>query len=187
MKGPMRFWLLRRPPHYTDIHPNYANKPWDYDKVFVDVRLQAGDVVYLIAAYDELYGWGYVDKKESYQDSELERRACRVTITRPVVQQNLLTADEIKRIPELAELYQNSEINLVELKASQVNALNQLLRSKGAAAPVDMEEDEAESTNLISLKFPRLPLKPGEEVWLDAAYSRLKEGKKLDPRELYVA
>src|SRR6266851_2607171 len=115
----MRYWLLRRPPHYSDIHPNHANKPWDYDKVFVNVRLKAGDVVYLIAAYDELYGWGHVDKRESYQDSELERRAYRVTITRPVVQQNLLTADEIKRIPELAELFHNSKINLRETDASR--------------------------------------------------------------------
>ena len=43
-----------------DIHPNHANKPWDYDKVSVNVRVKAGDVVYLIAAYDELYAWGHL-------------------------------------------------------------------------------------------------------------------------------
>jgi hypothetical protein len=182
----MRYWLLRRPPLYSDIHPNHANKPWDYDKVFVNVRLKAGDVVYLIAAYDELYGWGQVDKRESYQDSELERRAYRVTITRPVVQQGLLAADEIKRIPVLAELFRSSEINLVELRATQVNAFNELLRAKGVSAPANMEGDEPETSDLLNLKFPRLPLKPGEEVWLSAAYARMKEGKKLETRELYV-
>src|SRR6266581_2846929 len=108
----MRYWLLRRPLHYSDIHPNYANKPWDYDKVFVNVRLEAGNIVYLMAAYNELYGWGHVDKKESYHDNELERRAYKVTITRPVVEQNLLAAAEIKGIPELPGILGNSDVNL---------------------------------------------------------------------------
>lgn len=184
---PMKFWLLRRPPHYTDINPIHANKPWDYDKVFVNVRLKAGDVVYLTAAYDELYGWGYVDKRESYQDGELERRAYRVTITRPIVQPGLVAADEIKRVPDLAELFRDSEANLVELNSGQVNAFNQLLRAKGVSAPASRADEEPEASNVLNLKFPRLPLKPGEEVWLNAAYERLKEGKKLEPRELYVA
>src|SRR5688500_8207647 len=49
-----------------------------------------------------------------------------------------------------------------------------------------MNEDKPDSANSLSLSFPRLPLRPGEEVWLNAAYERLKEGKKLEPRELYV-
>src|SRR5882672_2334750 len=138
----MRYWLLRRPPHYSDIHPNLANTPWPYDKVFVDVRLRAGDIVYLTAARNELYGWGHVDTRESYQDSDLQRRAYKVTVTRPVVQQNLLSPDDIQRVPELAELFSTSEFNLVELKATQANSFNSLLRSKGVTAPADMERGE---------------------------------------------
>jgi len=82
----MRHWLLRRPLHYGDINPAFANRPWDYDKVSVNPRLHPGDIVYLIAAYDELYGWGHVEKKESYQDNELNGRAYKITVTRPVVQ-----------------------------------------------------------------------------------------------------
>lgn len=182
----MRYWLLRRPPHYTDIHSKYANTPWDYDKVAANVCLKAGDVVYLTAAYDELYGWGHVDKRESYQDSDLQRRAYRVTVTRPVVEQNLLTPDEIKRLPELAALFSNSDLNLVELKAAQVNSFNQLLRSKGVIAPDDMKGENPEPASSLNIKFPRLPLKPGEEIWLNAAYGRLKEGKRLEPRQLFV-
>lgn len=81
----MRHWLLRRSPHYSEIQASTANTPWTYDKVFVDVRLQSGDVVYLIAAADELYGWGHVIKRESYRDQDMQSRAYRVTVTRPVV------------------------------------------------------------------------------------------------------
>src|SRR5262252_5991184 len=42
----MRYWLLRRAPHYSDIRPELAATPWSYDKVTVDVRLKVGDVVY---------------------------------------------------------------------------------------------------------------------------------------------
>ena len=52
----MSHWLLRRPLPYGDIQPSYAGKPWPYDKVFADPRLEANDVVYLAAAYDEIYG-----------------------------------------------------------------------------------------------------------------------------------
>src|SRR6266852_295827 len=180
----MRYWLLRRPIYYPDIHPNFANTPWPYDKVSVNVRLKAGDVVYLTAANDELYGWGRVDKRESYQDSDDQRRAYKLTVTRPVVQQNLVSADEIKRAPELAGLF--SALNLVELKAVQVNSFNRMLRSKGVIAPSDMERDEPEPTKSLDIKFPRITLGPGEEVWLKAAYARLKEGRKIEPRELFI-
>ena len=76
----MRYWLLRRPPqHYTDINPAFSNQPYDYDKVFVNPKVHEGDVVYLVAAYNELYGWGYIVKKESYRDNELNGRAYRLT------------------------------------------------------------------------------------------------------------
>lgn len=182
----MRYWLLRRPPHYTDIHPNLANTPWDYDKIVVNVRLKVGDIVYLMAAYGELYGWGHVDKRNSYQDSDLQSRAYRLTVTRPVVQQNLLSPDEIKSEPELAALFSDSDLNLVELKVAQVNSFNRLLHSKGVTVPADMERDESAPTKSIDIKFPRVTLKPGEEVWLKAAYARLKEGRKLEPRELFI-
>ena|SRR6267378_1735374 len=112
----MRYWLLRRPPHYTDIHPSAANTPWDYDKVFVDVRLKVGDIVYLTAAGDELYGWGNVIKRESYRDQEMQSRAYRITVTRPVVQQNLVTELEVKRLQHLRELFADSTAIWFRLK-----------------------------------------------------------------------
>src|SRR5437899_12437650 len=123
----MRYWLLRRPPLYGDINPNSANTPWDYDKVFVNARLKPGDIVYLIAACNELYGWGRVEKKESYQDNELNGRAYKITVTRRVVQ-ILTSRDEVKSIPELVSLFK-TDVNLIELNASQANSLNGLLTS----------------------------------------------------------
>jgi len=140
----MRYWLLRRPPHYSDINPNAANTPWDYDKVFVNVRLKEGDIVYLIAAYGELYGWGYVIKRESYMDNELQHKAYKATITRTVVRPDLIKADDIKRVPELTELFSNSDLNLIELTATQVNAFNGLIRSQGVVAPADLKISEIE-------------------------------------------
>ena len=98
----MRYWLLRRSPHYSEIHSSIANTPWTYDKVLVDVCLQSGNVVYLTAAADELYGWGHVIKRESYRDQDMQSRAYRVTVTRPVVEQNLVTSVEIQRLPHCA-------------------------------------------------------------------------------------
>jgi len=80
------------------------------------------------------------------------------------VQQNLVSQDEIKRVPELAELFSESDLNLVELKAVQANSFNRLLRSKGVIAPGDMERDEPEPTKSLDIKFPRVTLRPGEEV-----------------------
>src|SRR5437667_7331074 len=99
----MRYWLLRRPPHYGDINPMFVGQPWDYDKVSVNPRLHEGDVVYLIAAYNELYGWGHVIKKESYQDNELNGRAYKITVTRPVLKV-ITSPDEMKKVPQLTPL-----------------------------------------------------------------------------------
>src|SRR6266571_8877372 len=178
----MRYWLLRRAPLYGDIHPNSRDTPWDYDKVFVNARLRGGDIVYLIAAYNELYGWGHVDKKQSYQDTELNRRAYRITVTRPVVQQNLVPAEELKRPPELAELF-TTDVNLLELNAGQVSLLNGLLASKGVITPPDMLADEVQKPTVSIQDFPRVELAPDVRIWLCAAYDRLKAGKKVDPQE----
>ncbi len=182
----MRYWLLRRPPHYTEIHPSTANTAWDYDKVFVDVRLKAGDLVYLTAANDELYAWGYVIKRESYRDQELTNRAYRVTVTRPVVQQNLVTAAEIKQFPYMRELFTNSNRNLLLLKAIHVNAFNALLRSKGVPVPTDINSDEPETERLPKDNFPKLTLTPEVTTWLKAAYTRLRQGKQINPTEMLI-
>lgn len=182
----MRYWLIRRPPHYTEIHPNTANTPWAYDKVSIDVRLQQGDVVYLTAAYDELYGWGHVIKREPYRDQEMQTRVYRVTVTRPVVQQNLVTAVEIKQVPHMRELFADSNRNLVPLKAVHVNTFNTLLRSKGVQAPVDLESDETEVERVPKRNFPRIALSPEVSIWLKAAYKRLREGKQINPTEMLV-
>jgi hypothetical protein len=182
----MRHWLLRRPPHYTDIHPNTANTPWDYDKVFVDVRLKVGDLVYLTAAYDELYGWGHVTKREPYRDQELQSRAYRVTVTRPIVQQNLVTADEIKKVAHMRELFADSNRNLVALKAVHVNSFNTMLRSKGAPTPADLDSDEPEVERVPKQNFLKIALSPEVSLWLKAAYMRLREGNQINPTEMLV-
>lgn len=182
----MKYWLLRRPPHYTDIHPNLANTPWDYDKVFIDVRLKPDDVVYLTAAADELYGWGHVIKREPYRDQDMQTRVYRVTVTRPVVQQNLATGGEIKQQPQMRDLFADSNLNLVPLKAVHVNTFNKLLRSKGVQAPVDLESDEPELERPPKQDFPRIALLPEVNVWLKAAYTRLREGKQINPTEMLV-
>jgi predicted nucleotide-binding protein len=182
----MTHWLLRRPPHYSDIRPDFASIPWDYDKVFVDVRLKANDIVYLLASQGELYGWGYVNKRESYRDDELNRRAYKVTVNRSVVRPDLLSAEEAKRAPELAELYMRPEPNLIELTATQVNAFNGLLRSKGVTAPADVDADEPDVKPPPVHSFPRVPLLPEEQLWLETAYERLKSGKEVDPTEMLV-
>src|SRR5438874_9458497 len=111
----MRYWLLRRPPqHYADINPAFTGQPYEYDKVSVNPRLHDGDIVFLIAAQNELYGWGYIVKKESYSDNELNGRAYKLTITRPVVRQNLIPAGEVKRATEVASAFLTDK-NLIEL------------------------------------------------------------------------
>jgi hypothetical protein len=155
--------------------------------VYVNVRLKAGDVVYLIAAHDELYGWGHVNKRESYQDSELNRRAYRITVTRPVVQQDLLTAGEIQRVPQLARLLSSSEANLVELQSDEVGQLNLLISSKGVPTPPDMVADESEISQTPLLhNYPKIDISPEVRVWLESAYVRLKEGKKVVPTEMLI-
>ncbi len=180
----MRYWLLRRSPLYGDIHPNSANTPWEYDKVFVNPRLKPGDIVYLIAAYNELYGWGHVEKKQSYQDSELNGRAYKITVTRPVVQ-ILTSREEVKSVPELAPLFETS-VNVVELNAGQVSLLNGLLESKGVITPPDMLVNEVPKPTATNPDFPRVELSPDARIWLCAVYDRLKAGKKADPQEMVV-
>jgi hypothetical protein len=182
----MKYWLLRRPPHYSEIHPNSAGVPKEYDKVSMDVRLKGGDIAYLIAAYGELYGWGHVIKRESYHDSELQHKAYKVTVTCAVIRQNLLSADDIKRVPELADLFTNSDLNLLELTATQANVFNRLLRSQGVMAPADVENIEPEVKPVPNYDFPRLPLLPEERVWLEAVYDRLKAGRKVETDEMLV-
>jgi hypothetical protein len=182
----MRYWLLRRPPHYTEIQPSLANTPWDYDMVSVDVQLKAGDVVYLTAAGDELYGWGHVVKRESYREPETQQRVYRVTVTRPVVRPNLVSAAAIKNIPELRELFVDSNRNLVLMKANQINLFNGLLRSAGVVAPADLNSDKPEPERSPKESFPRLSLNPETTAWLTAAYEQLRQGKKLEPTEMLV-
>lgn len=181
----MRYWLLRRPPqHYTDINSSFANQPYDYDKVFVNPKLHEGDVVYLFAAYNELYGWGFVVKKESYHDNQLNRRAYKLTITRPVLQQNLVPAEQATRHSELASVFLTDK-NLIELNTLQANDLNRLLGSTGAITPPDKKRDDVPGLQLCG-DFPKLEVPADQAVWLRAAYERVKEGKIVNPREMII-
>lgn len=180
----MRYWLLRRPPHYGDINPAFANQPYEYDKVSVNPRLHPGDIVYLIAAYNELYGWGHVEKKESYQDNELNGRAYKIIVTRPVVQ--ILTShEEVKTISELASLFQ-TDVILIELNATQVNALNRLLTSKGALAPPPKLADESDRMVKACSDFPRVQVPKDVKIWMSAAYERVRSGKTVDPQQMVI-
>src|SRR5207244_3948620 len=113
----------------------------------------------LIAAYNDLYGWGHVERKQSYQDNEMSKRAYRITVTRPVLQQNLVSAEEVKRPAELARLFETS-VNLVEIAASQVSLLNRLLASKGVITPPDMLAGEVPKPKASIQDFPRVELSP---------------------------
>lgn len=61
----MKYWLMRSPIHGTDINAIYEGKPWTYFKVYLNGRLQSGDVVYLGGAYGDVYAWGLSPKPKS--------------------------------------------------------------------------------------------------------------------------
>jgi class 3 adenylate cyclase len=137
--GSMRHWLLRRPPHYTDIYSIAGGAPYQFDKVHVDPRIKAGDTIYLIGAQQEMYGWGHVTKVEPYEDGELRKEALKVTVIRVTARHDLVPAKAINEAPAIARLFAKSSLNLHELQPSQVSALNRLLRFHGAEAPADLE------------------------------------------------
>ena len=118
--------------------------------------------MYLIAAYNELYGWGYVVKKESYRDNELNGRAYKLTITRPVVRQNLVPAEHVKRDAELASAFLTDK-NLIELNALQANELNRLLGSTGTITPPDKKHTDPPSVRICE-DFPRLDVPTAQGV-----------------------
>lgn len=113
--------------------------------------LKANDIVYLLAAYDDLYAWGYVIKRSIYPDYDLKEDALKITVTRPIVRNGLVPADEIKRVPALVRLFANSNINLIEMNPHQVNSFNRLIRSKGVEAPEDIEDFKKPETHLDRL------------------------------------
>jgi adenylate cyclase len=182
----MRYWLLRRPLHNTETHSRLTNTLCDYDKVFVDVRLKPGDILYLTGADDELYGWGYVLKRESYREQDTQIRVYRVTAAQSVVEQNLVRAAELKQHSDMRELFADSNRNLISLKAVHVNAFNELLRSKAAPAPTDINSDEPETDRVAKEDFPRIPLTPHIVTWLNSAYVQLRQGKQIKPTEMLV-
>lgn len=134
----MKHWVMRAPIYYPDIHPSSEGKAWDYSEVIPDELLNANDIVYLVAGYGELYGWGMVTKIETYLNSE-GKEVLKVRLVRPVVRQFVALQDEIKRIPTLARLFETWDTNLAELRPSQVDAFNQFIRAKGFEAPKDIE------------------------------------------------
>lgn len=140
--------------------------------------------MYLVAAYNELYGWGYVVKKESYCDDELNGRAYKLTITRLVVRQNLVPAEQVTRHPELASVFLTNK-NLIELNMLQTKEFNRLLGSTGAITPPDKKYDDVPSVRVCE-DFPKLEVPAAQGVWLRAAYARVKTGKIVNPREMFV-
>jgi diguanylate cyclase (GGDEF)-like protein len=103
-------------------------------------RLRIGDLVYLVAGNAGLYGLGYVNTIERYQDRELSKEMMRVLISRPVVQSGIASLVEIKNEPELSDIVDRLDGNFVELTPRQVNTFNRLLRVHGAEAPGDVSE-----------------------------------------------
>ncbi|MEK6289220.1 MAG: GGDEF domain-containing protein [Acidobacteriota bacterium] len=117
----------------------YIGKPWPY-RVAPNDRLVAGDVVYLFAGQSGLYGWGYVTKIERYQDSDLRREMLKVGVSRPVIQEGLVTLAEINQVGVLAGIVERLDGNFAELYPKEVNAFNSLLQSKGTETPPGMAE-----------------------------------------------
>ncbi len=139
----MKSWLMRAPIHITDIQPSYAGRLWPYEKIFPNDRLRGGDVAYLASGYGDLYAWGYVSKIEPYEDRDLGKEMFRVSVSRPVIRQGLLSAEQVRQSPILAKVLAKIETNLIELTVDEAKALNQLLRSQGVETPPDPEEEAA--------------------------------------------
>jgi hypothetical protein len=87
----MSYWLLSGGGiHGGDIRPDFQGRPWSYHKIYSDDRLRPGDVVYC-SFREGLYAWGYVMKKEAYQDEQLGE-VLRVDVTRPEIRYDLLNS-----------------------------------------------------------------------------------------------
>jgi hypothetical protein len=128
--------------HITEIQPIFAGRIWPYERVLPNERLRAGDIVYLVEGYGDLYAWGYATKVEPYQDVNLEKEMLRVSVSRPVIRAGLLSVDQIKQQPSLAKLYAQPRAGLTELDVNQVKAFNQLIRSQGVESPADPSDDD---------------------------------------------
>src|SRR5438445_543904 len=115
----MKYWLLSAPIYGGDIQPSYVGRAWPYEKVTLDERLKGGDVVYLSFGGSGLYAWGHVVKKEKYQDSELGE-VFRVTVTRSVIRNDLVSANRIKKEAELDGLFSFPHGNLELLTVAQI-------------------------------------------------------------------
>lgn len=125
--------------HSTDIQPHYVGRPWTYS-VMPNDKLRSGDLVYLIAGQSGLYGFGYVTKIGPNQDPASEDQMIKVTVSRPVMQEGLVSSEEINREPEVDGIVNRLDGNFVELSPKQTNMLNKLMRSHGSDAPDDVPE-----------------------------------------------
>ena len=141
----MRYWLMRAAVHITDIHPHLAGRPWQYERIFPDTRLKAGDIAYLAGAYNDLYSWGYVSKIERSNDISLSKEMLRITVIRPVLREELVSAKQIQQVAEIASLFSYDDTNLIKLTSNQALAFNQLIRSKTRETPPDPDESDDSS------------------------------------------
>ncbi len=137
----MRYWLMRATIKITEIKSSYVGRLWPYYKIIPDERLRAGDIVYLTGPSEELYSWGHVSNIERYHDKDRAEDRLKVSVSRPVIRQNLVPAGNIRELPSLAKLLAIADTNLIELTADDVTAFNKLIRSHGAKAPDDPPEE----------------------------------------------
>ena len=122
----------------------WVGRPWPYEKIQLNDRLKISDVVYLSKARGEIYSWGYVSKIEPYTDQGLERDALRVSVGRPVLRDEIISAEELRRTPSFTRLFANTQDNLIELTPEEAKFFNQLLRTKNVDAPSDPSEEPVE-------------------------------------------
>ena len=146
----MKYWLMRSPIHGTDINSIYERKPWTYFKVYLNGRLQSGDVVYLGGAYGDVYAWGFVTKAEEYRDDDDGQQMMKVEVVRPIIRGGLVTSQVVDNTPDISDLFRQSDTNLVELNENQVNAFNRLLPSPSppSFSKVNVEPSSIELTEI---------------------------------------
>ena len=138
----MRYWLMMTSIHGTDIQQRYLYVPWPYERIQLDDRLRDGDITYLAKDHGEIYSWGRVSKIARYQDSDLAKEMLRVSVMRPILCNEIISAEKLRQSPNLTRLFTNTHTNLIELSANEAKALNQLLRSERVEPPPEPEEEE---------------------------------------------
>lgn len=140
----MKYWLMAAQIHTGDINAPLVGQQRPYEKISLDQRLYAGDFVYLYMGSAGVFGWGYIDKVESYEDHDLGKRL-RVTVTSQVARTNVINESTATSEPALAGVFGFRDGNLVFLALDQVRALNRLIARENLTPPPDPSSIDPDS------------------------------------------